>query len=69
MTTRIQVQREARRGEIIEVRIVIQTRWKPGFATRFAGPPDAAQRHSALRMPLRRSPRVFRAAMGAGHRR
>jgi len=36
MAARIQVQREARRGEIIEVRVLIQHPMETGFLRRFA---------------------------------
>jgi len=65
MTTRIQVQREARRGEIIEVRIVIQHPMETGFRYDSLGrqtPRNVIQRFECRYGGVE----VFRAAMGAG---
>jgi sulfur-oxidizing protein SoxZ len=65
MTARIQVQREARRGEIIEVRILIQHPMETGFRY------DAFGRQTPRNVIYSFECRyggveVFRAAMGAG---
>jgi len=65
MTARILVPREARRGEIIEVRILIQHPMETGFRY------DSLGRHTPRNVIHRFECRyggveVFRAAMGAG---
>ena len=65
MTARIQVQREARRGDLIEVRIVIQHPMETGFRYDSLGrqtPRNVIQRFECRYGGVE----VFRASMGAG---
>ena len=65
MTARIQVQREARRGDLIEVRIVIQHPMETGFRYDSLGrqtPRNVIQRFECRYGGVE----IFRAAMGAG---
>lgn len=65
MTARIQVQREAKRGEIIEVRILIQHPMETGF--RYDSLGRQTPRNVIHRFECRYGGvEVFRAAMGAG---
>ena len=65
MTTRIQVQGEARRGEIIEVRILIQHPMETGFRYDAFGRQTPRNVIYSLRCRYG-GVEVFRAAMGAG---
>ena len=65
MTARIQVPREARRGDLIEVRIVIQHPMETGFRYDSLGrqtPRNVIQRFECRYGGVE----IFRAAMGAG---
>jgi sulfur-oxidizing protein SoxZ len=65
MTARIQVQHEARRGDLIEVRIVIQHPMETGFRYDSLGrqtPRNVIQRFECRYGGVE----VFRASMGAG---
>jgi sulfur-oxidizing protein SoxZ len=65
MTARIQVQREARRGDPIEVRIVVQHPMETGF--RYDSLGRQTPRNVIHRFECRyRGVEVFRASMGAG---